>query len=94
MAFEGDDHARENHLPDGTGSSYRQTVDSKQRNQLVDFKYQQRYAANSPPLFGEPDRTAKLFIELSTGIVHELASKNIAETEKLKAAIEEAISTR
>ena len=45
-------------------------------------------------LFGEPDRTAKLFIELSTGIVHELASENIAETEKLKAAIEEAISTR
>jgi hypothetical protein len=45
-------------------------------------------------LFGDPNRTARLFIELNTGIVHELASVDIAETEKLKAAIEAAIATR
>lgn len=45
-------------------------------------------------LLGDPDRTARLFIELNTGIVHELASVDIAEIEKLKTAIEEAIATR
>jgi len=42
---------------------------------------------------GEPAHTAKLFIELNTGIVHELPSENIAEIEKLKATIEEAIAS-
>jgi hypothetical protein len=40
------------------------------------------------------DRTARLFIELNTGIVHELASEDVPEVEKMKAAIEKAIAAR
>jgi hypothetical protein len=43
---------------------------------------------------GESDHTARLFIELNSGNFHELASENVAETQKLRARIEEAIANR
>jgi hypothetical protein len=45
-------------------------------------------------LLGEPDRTARLFIGINTGLVHEPASEDISETQKLKSAIEQAIANR